>query len=69
MNKTQGLGMQGLSRAKLQAVLDIGLVAGRTFATQNLHAAIALIGKQRMADVLHVSTNLMRTSRLQTAFH
>ncbi len=57
--------MQGLTRTQLEAILDIGLVRSCALTAQNFRTAIALVGKQRMADVLHVGTNLMRASRFQ----
>ena len=61
--------MQGLARAKLQAVLDESLVAGRALPPQNFQAAIALVGEKGMADVAHVSAYLVRASRFQATFH
>ena len=60
--KSQGASMKCLTTAELKAILDICLIGSSTFSTQYLHTTIALIGKQRMPDMLHVSTNLVSTT-------
>jgi hypothetical protein len=61
--------MQHLTRTELKAVLDISLVAGSALATQQLGTAIALIGKQRVSDMFHVSTYLMGTTSFEDTLH
>ena len=61
--------MQGLTRTQLEAVLDIGLIRSRALTTQNLSTTIALISKQRMADVLHVGADLMGASCFQPTLY
>ena len=69
MGETERLGVEHLPRAKGETVVDILAVflCAQTF--QYLHAAVFLIGKERMSDGLHVHANLVGSSRLQTAFH
>ena len=69
MDKTQSAGMKHLPRTELKAVLYERLVCRRTFTSQYLSTTIALVAEQRMTDMLHVSTYLMRTTRLQPALN
>ena len=61
--------MQSLTTAEFKTVLDICLIGCSTLSTQNLCSSITLITEQRMPDMFHVGTNLMRTSSLQTTLH
>ena len=61
--------MQGLTRTKLEAILDVGLIGCRALASKNFRPPIALVGKQRMTDMLHVSPDLVCATCLQTTFH
>ena len=56
--------MQRLPVAEFEAVVDVLPVAGRALTAQHLRAAIALIAEERMADVAHVGTYLMRAAGL-----
>ena len=59
MHKAQCLGMKGLTRAQLEAVVNELGIAGGTVTAQDLVAAIAGIVEQRVTDVLHVDTDLV----------
>ena len=61
--------MQHLTRTELETILDICLIAGSAFATQNLGAAITLISKQGVTDMLHVSTYLVGTTGFEDTLH
>ena len=56
--------MQCLTITEFKAIIDILPITGRTLTTQNLTAAVTLVAKQRMADVTHVGTYLVGTTRL-----
>ena len=61
--------MQGLTPAYLEAVAHKCLIGAAALAAQDLHASVALVGKQRMADVAHVGADLMGAPCLQDTFH
>ena len=69
MHKTEGPGVQSLTRTELEGIVHILLVIGSPLATQNLRAAISLVAEQRMTDVLHVGTDLMCPSGFEDTFH
>ena len=69
MHKAQRSGMQSLSGTKLKAVLNIGLVGRRTFATQYFGASITFVAEHGVADMLHVGPYLMGSACLEDAFH
>lgn len=69
MHEAQRLGMESLARTKLETIADELLVLRVDSAFANLRTAIALIIEKRMADIIHMDTNLMGTARLQTALH
>ena len=66
--KAQCLGVQHLSRTEGKAVLYILFVFLCAQSFQHFHAAIFLVGEQRMSDAFHVYAYLVRASGLQTAF-
>ena len=69
MNETQGTGMEHLTGTELKAVLDVGLATGGALTTKDLRSTITLIAEQRMADVLHVGSDLMGAPRLEDTLH
>ena len=69
VNEAQCAGVQSLSRADVEGITHKGLVAGGGLSAQDFHAAIALIGEERMAYALHVRADLMRPPCLQHTFH
>lgn len=69
MTEAKGEGVQRLTRTEVHAVADKGLVGSGLLAAQNLVAAIAFVGKERMAYVPHVCPDLMRAPRFQAALH
>ncbi len=69
MHKPEGLGMQGLARQKPEAVGDELAVLGIDCPFAYLRAVIARVIEQGMPDIIEMDTYLMRTSRLQAAFH
>ena len=69
MTEAQGAGMEHLAGTEAKAIGDEGPVRGRALATQYLAAAIALVGKEWVAYVLHVSTYLMGAPRFEPTLH
>lgn len=69
MDETQSAGMEHLTGAEFEAVLYVSLIAGRSFPTENLRSAISLVAEQRMPNVLHVGSDLMRTPRLENTLY
>ncbi len=69
MHEAQRLGVESLARTKLETIADELLVLRVDSALANLPTAIALIIEKRMADIIHMDTNLMSTARLQTTLH
>lgn len=68
VGEAKGFGVQYLSRAQGEAVVDILAVALGPQAFENLGATVFLIGEKRMPDGAHVYTNLVGSSGLQTTF-
>lgn len=69
MHKTESAGMKRLTGAQRHAVVNKFTVGSRTLPPQYLIAAIAGIAEQRVTDVTHVGTDLMRTSGFKHTFH
>ena len=69
MHKAECLGVQSLTRADLETVVDEGLVGSAALSAQNLRSAVTLVAEERVSDVLHVSTYLMCASRLKYTLH
>ena len=69
MPEAEGLGVERLAGAELEAVLHKRLVGGRPLASQDLAPAVALVAEQRVADALHVGADLVGAARLQDALH
>ena len=69
MFKTQETGVQSMARHSLEAVLDKLLILREGGTLQYLVATVALIIKERVADILHMNTNLVRSSRFESALH
>ncbi len=68
VNEAQRLSVERLTGAEREAVLDELLVAGELVAPKDLVATIACISEERVPDVAHVGTDLVRASRLESAF-
>ncbi len=69
MDESQSAGMEHLTRTELETVLNIRLITGSPFATEDFRSAITLIAEQRMADVLHVSPDLMCAPRFEDTLY
>ena len=69
MNKAEGLGMESLTWAELEAILYESLVTTAALTSQNLGTTIGFIHEERMTDLLHVGTDLMGTARFQDALY
>ena len=69
MDEAKGTRMQCLTATELEAVLYERLVCRTAVAAQYLAASVSLVGKQRMANVLHVCAYLVCTSCLKYALH
>lgn len=69
MHEAECLGMESLTRTEFEAVLDKCLVAATALTSQNLCSAIRFVHKERMTDMLHVSTNLMGTACFKHTLH
>ena len=69
MNEAQRLGMERLSRANGETVIHKLFIFRRGCSFQNLVSTITLIVEQRMPDIFHMDTYLMRTPGFEAAFH
>ena len=69
MYESQRPGMECLTRTYGKAVLYELLIFAELCAAQDLVPAITFVVEKRMADMLHVGTDLMGTSGFQPAFH
>ena len=69
MNEAKRAGMKGLTRTNLKTIGHELAVGSRIDPPENLVAAIAGIGKERMADMFHVGADLMCSARFENAFH
>ena len=69
MDEAQRLGVQRLTRAEGEAVVDELLVFGVEGALQDPVAAVAGVVEERVSDVVHMDADLVRASGLQHAFH
>ena len=67
MDEAQGLGVKGLAWAEREAVLDELLVARELISPQDLVASVARVSEERMPDVAHVRTDLVRATCLEAA--
>lgn len=61
--------MKSLARTSVETVADELRILSESRTLQNLIAAIGLIIKERMTQMLHVNTDLMGATRLQSAFY
>ena len=61
--------MQGLAWAELEAVLNECFISAAALSAQYLFASICGICKERMTDMLHMCTYLMRATCLKYALH
>ena len=68
MDEAEGLGMEGLAGADLEAVLDELAVLAVNSALADFGAAVTFVVKERMPERRHMHADLVRTSRLQPAF-
>ena len=68
MYKAEGLGMEGLTREKLEAVLYELTVFRIDRSLADLRAVIAAVVEERMADPVEMYTDLMGSSCLKAAF-
>ena len=69
MHESEGTGVQRLTRTSLEAVLHKLAVGSRGGTLENLVATVALVVEERVSQVLHVHTDLVRTSRLENTLH
>ena len=69
MYEAEGAGMQGLSWTGLEAVEHELTVGARGGALEYLVTSIALVIEERVAEVLHMYTYLVGTSRLEDTLH
>ena len=69
VDETECAGMKCLTGTDIEASLYKLTVAARGSAFQNLVTSVAFVVEERMADMLHVDTNLMGPARLQLALH
>ena len=69
MHKAEGLGMQGLTRQKLEAVLYELTILCIDGSLADLRTVVTLVIEERMADPVEMYTDLMGSSCLQTTFH
>ena len=69
MDEAEGLGMEGLTREKLEAVLDELPVLGVDGSLADLRTVIAAVIEERMTDPVEMNTDLMGTPCFKTAFH
>ena len=68
MDEAEGLGVEGLTGAYLEAVVDESFVGAAALAAQYLGAAVGLVAEEGVADVLHVGSYLMGAAGLEAAF-
>ena len=61
--------MQGLPWTGFKAVSDELPVSYSVGASQNFVTSISFVAEEGVSDVFHVSTDLMRTSGFESAFH
>ena len=61
--------VEGVARHCFKTVLDKLLILREGRSLQYLVATVALIVKERVADILHMNTNLMSSSRFEAALH
>ena len=66
--KSQRLGMEGLSWAECHCIADETAVTTAVSAPQDLVATVALIGKEGMAQMLHMCSNLMGSTGFEDTF-
>ena len=69
MHKAKCLGMECLSWAEFETILYKSLVTATSLSSQYFCTTIRLVHKERMTDMLHVSTNLMGSTCLQHTLH
>jgi len=69
VNETNGFGVQGMPGANGEAIVHELSVFTEHGAFYDFVAAIGVVIKQRMADMLHMDTDLMCSSRLQNALY
>ena len=68
VDKAQSLGVEGLAREKLEAVLDELTVFRVYRSLADLRTVVALVVEERVADPVEMDTDLMGTAGLQTTF-
>ena len=69
MNEAEGLGMEGLARKELEAVLDELAVLRVDCALADFCSIITLIVEERMADPVEMHTDLVGTAGLKTTLY
>ena len=69
MDKSERLGVERLPRADFKTLLYEVAVAALGSASEDLHAAVSFVGKERMAYVGHMSAYLMGTPCLEPALY
>ena len=69
VHEAEGLGVQGLTGAGLEAVLHKLHILARGVAAQHAVAAIALVVEQGVPDILHVHPDLVRAASFELALH
>ena len=69
MHETEGLGVESLARTQGETIVNELFILRVDSSLADLRAAVSGIVEQRMADIIHVDTDLVRTTGFQTAFH
>ena len=69
VDEAEGAGVERLAGADFEAVVDELFIGAGGVAAENLVAAVAGVGEERMADVAHVGADLVGAAGLEDAFH
>ena len=69
MDKAKCAGMEGLTRADVEAIVDKLLIFGKMCTLQDLVSSVSLVVEEDVANVLHVHTYLVGTSRLEATLN
>src|ERR1700677_4544308 len=69
VDKADGLCVQSLPRADIEAIVDELPVPGKDGSLYDLITAVGVVVEQRMPDMLHVYADLVGTARFQDALY
>jgi len=69
VDKADGLGVQGMPGANSEAIVDELPVLGKHGSLYDLIAAVGVVVKQRMPDMLHMNADLVGAARFQDALY